>query len=94
MGRFSGKLQACNDIRLRVKLPPHVGELYMPAESEARDNKERGMRQRRLKAFWKRLFELKKRAPKHDELLNKIGAAQTKSSRVVKSLVNLEDSSK
>ena len=81
-------------IKLRVKLPPHVGELCVPTESKARADKERGMRQRRLKAFWKRLFELKKRAPKHDELLIEIGAAQTRSSRVVKSLMNLKDSSK
>jgi len=39
-------------IKLRVKLPPHVGELCVPTESKARADKERGMRQRRLKAFW------------------------------------------
>lgn len=76
--------------QLRVKLLPHDGELYVLAEREARAGKERGMRQRRFKAYWKRLLELKKQAPKRDELLKKIGAAQEKAGRVAKSLVNLE----
>ncbi len=76
--------------QLRVKLLPHDGELYVLAESEARAGKERGMRQRRFKAYWKRLIELKKQAPKRDELLKKIGAAQEKAGRVVKSLVSVE----
>jgi hypothetical protein len=76
--------------QLRVKLLPHDGELYVLAESQARAGKERGMRQRRFKAYWKRLIELKKQAPKRDELLKKIGAAQEKAGRVVKSLVKVE----
>ena len=76
--------------KLRVKLLPHEGELYVLAESGARAGKERGMRQRRLKAYWKRLIELKKQAPVRDELLKKIGAAQEKAGRIVKSLVKVE----
>lgn len=62
----------------------------MLAESQARAGKERGMRQRRFKAYWKRLIALKKQAPKRDELLKKIGAAQEKAGRIVKSLVKVE----
>jgi len=76
--------------QLRVKLLPHDGELYVLAESQARAGKERGMRQRRFKTYWKRLLELKKQAPARDELLKKIGAAQEKAGRVVKSLVKVE----
>lgn len=43
---------------LRVKLLPQEGELYVLAHSAARAGKERGMRQRKLKAYWKRLGEL------------------------------------
>ena len=46
--------------KLRVELLPHEGELYVLAESEVRAGKERDMRQRRFKAYWKRLIELKK----------------------------------
>ena len=46
--------------QLRVKLLPQDGELYVLAESCARIGKERGMRRRALKAYWKRLGELKK----------------------------------
>ena len=77
-------------LQLRVKLLPQDGELYVLAESQARAGKERGMRQRRFKAYWKRLIALKKQAPKRDELLKKIGAAQEKAGRVVKSLVKVE----
>lgn len=76
--------------QLRVKLLPHDGELYVLAESQARAGKERGMRQRRFKTYWKRLIALKKQAPKRDELLKKLGAAQEKAGRVVKSLVKVE----
>jgi hypothetical protein len=76
--------------QLRVKLLPQEGELYVLAESQARACKERGMRQRRLKAYWKRLRELKKQQPPRDELLKKLGAAQEKAGRGATGLVTVE----
>jgi hypothetical protein len=74
---------------LRVKLLPQDGELYVLAESQARAGKERGMRRRRLKAYWKRLGELQRQRPARDVLLKKLGAAQERAGRVATSLVTL-----
>ena len=52
-------------------------------ESAARVGKERGMRRRLLKAYWKRLAELRAQNNTRDALLKKIGAAQQKAGRVV-----------
>ena len=62
---------------LRVKLLPQDGEVYVLAQSAARVDKERGMRRRALKKYWKRLGELSglKNIPARDELLLKIGRA-------------------
>jgi len=76
--------------QLRVKLLPQDGELYVLAESGARIGKERGMRRRLLKAYWKRLGELKKQHPDRDTLLKKLGAAQHAAGRVVTGLVKVE----
>lgn len=76
--------------QLRVKLLPQDGELYVLAESGARIGKERGMRRRLLKAYWKRLVELKKQQPDRDTLLKKLGAAQHCAGRVVNGLVQIE----
>jgi len=76
--------------QLRVKLLPQDGELYVLAESQARAGKERGMRQRRLKAYWKRLGELQRQRPPRDALLKKLGAAQEKAGRSATSLVTVE----
>jgi hypothetical protein len=76
--------------QLRVKLLPQEGELYVLAESQARAGKERGMRRRRLKAYWKRLGELQAQCPARDELLKKLGAAQDRAGRVVTSVVKVE----
>jgi hypothetical protein len=76
--------------QLRVKLLPQDGELYVLAESQARAGKERGMRRRRLKAYWKRLGELQAQRPARDELLKKLGAAQDRAGRVVTSVVKVE----
>lgn len=75
---------------LRVKLLPQDGELYVLADSQARAGKERGMRRRRLKAYWKRLGELQRQRPPRDELLQKLGAAQERAGRIAKSLVTVE----
>ena len=75
---------------LRVKLLPQDGELYVLAESEARAGKERGMRRRRLKAYWKRLGELQRQRPPRDELLQKLGAARERAGRSATSVVTVE----
>lgn len=62
---------------IRVKLLPQPGECYVFAQSASRIDKERAMRRRQLKHFWKRLPEL--RQMKHltrDALLMKLGAAR------------------
>lgn len=76
--------------QLRVKLLPQEGELYVLAESQARVAKERAMRQRRLKAYWKRLGELQRQCPVRDELLKKLGAAQDRAGPVATNLVRVE----
>lgn len=75
--------------QLRVKLLPHEGELYVLAESQARAGKERGMRQRRLKAYWQRLGELQRQRPPRDLLLKKLGAAQERAGRIATGLVTV-----
>lgn len=75
---------------LRVKLLSHEGELYVLAESQARAGKERGMRQRRLKAYWQRLGELQRQRPPRDLLLRKLGAAQERAGRLATDLVTVE----
>ena len=84
--------QPWRDVRphLRVKLLPHEGELYVLAESQARAGKERGMRRRRVKAYWKRLGELQRQRPDRDALLQKLGAAQERAGRIATSLVTVE----
>jgi hypothetical protein len=76
--------------QLRVKLLPQQGEVYVLAHSGAREGKERGMRKRRLKAYWKRLATLKEQAPPRDTLLKKLGAAQDRAGRVASGLVRVE----
>ena len=67
---------------VQVKLLPRDGELYVLARSLPRRNKERAMRNRKLKAYWARLGELQKRDKlSRDELLLAIGAAKEKAGR-------------
>lgn len=62
--------------QLRVKGVPEDGELYVLTESAARVDKERAMRRRALKKYWKRLGELARlKRPERDELLLKLGKA-------------------
>jgi transposase len=76
--------------QLRVKLLPQDGEVYVLAHSGAREGKERGMRKRKMKAYWKRLADLQKQAPPRDLLLKKLGAAQDRAGRVATGLVHAE----
>ena len=73
-----------------MKLLPQDGEVYVLAHSGAREGKERGMRKRRLKLYWRRLAELKTQAQPRDLLLKKLGAAQDHAGRLVTGLVHAE----
>jgi transposase len=75
--------------RLRVKLLPDNGEVYVLAESQDRACKERSMRKRRLKAYWKRLGQLREQQLTRDNLLQKLGGAQERAGRVVVGLVEV-----
>lgn len=73
-----------------VKLLPQGDELYVLARSLPRRAKERAMRKKKLKAYWKRLGELRDReAITRDELLLAIGAAKQKAGRSACRLVDL-----
>lgn len=79
--RFEAELAECpwREVhpKLRVKLLPCDGEVYVLAQSQARTDKERAMRRRRLKKYWRRLGELQRlKNPTRDELLLKLGKAQ------------------
>ncbi len=67
---------------VEVKLLPREGELYILARSEGRRQKERAIRQRRLKRLWARLRELQGQELTRDELLLKLGAAKADAGRV------------
>jgi transposase len=62
---------------VQVKLLPQEGELYVLAQSHDRVNKERAMRRRQLKGLVKRLKELQEMELSRDQLLLKLGAAQS-----------------
>jgi transposase len=66
---------------VQVKLLEQDQELYVMARSDGRVNKERAMRRRRLKRFWKRLKELQTQNISRDTLLQKIGAAKKEAGR-------------
>ncbi|MGO9201751.1 MAG: IS1634 family transposase [Limisphaerales bacterium] len=77
--------------QVQVKLLAEAGEVYVLVQSQARVNKERSMRRRRLKRLWARLKEL--RAMKdlsRDDLLKKLGVAQSHAGRVA-SLVEVKE---
>jgi transposase len=61
-----------------VKLLPKEGELYVFARSQDRVHKERSMRQRQLKALWKRLHQLREMELSPRDLLLKLGEARGK----------------
>lgn len=63
---------------VQVKLLAQDDELYVLAESRDRVAKERSMRCRQLKWLWARLNKLSTMSLTRDELLMKLGAAQTK----------------
>jgi transposase len=66
---------------LEVKRLPKAEETYVLAMSEGRIEKERAMRQRRLKRYVARLKQLQTQSLKRDQLLMKIGAAKKEAGR-------------
>src|SRR2546430_8021560 len=62
--------------RVRVKLLPQDGELYVFADSANRVATERALRRRQLKWLWARLKQLSMMALSREELLMKLGAAR------------------
>jgi len=66
---------------VQVKLLPRDGDLYVFVQSEARIDKERAMRRRRLKKLLKRLKELQEQRPSYQRLLMEIGAAKKEAGR-------------
>jgi len=75
--------------QLRVKLLPRDGELYVLAQSGARTDKERAIRRRRLKTYWKRLHQVRQQDLTRDERLEKVGAARDRAGRLVAGLVTV-----
>jgi transposase len=63
---------------IAVKLLPQGDELYVFARSRDRVHKERSMRQRQLKALWKRLQQLHEMELSNRDLLLKLGEARGK----------------
>jgi transposase len=62
-----------------VKLLPQEQEMYVLAQSQARINKERAMRRRKLKGLWARLKQIAAMEKlSREELLMKFGAARAK----------------
>lgn len=51
-------------------------DVYILAQSDARINKERAMRRKRLRRYWQRLQALQQQALTRDQLLMKLGAAK------------------
>lgn len=51
-------------------------DVYILAQSEARIDKERAMRRKRLRRYWQRLKALQQQALTRDQLLMKLGAAR------------------
>jgi len=67
--------------QVTVKLLNQGEETYVLALSSGRRDKERAMRKRRLKRWWRRLQELQQQAPSRDQLLLKLGAAKKEAGR-------------
>jgi Transposase DDE domain len=77
--------------RLRVKSLPQDGETYVYTESPERVAKERSMRLRALKKYWRRLGQLAAlQRSRRDEVLVKLGQAKQEAGRLAASLVEVE----
>lgn len=78
---FIGKPWTQAKASVQVKLLEKQDEVYILAKSAARHQKERGMRQRRLKRLWARLHELQTQSNSRDQLLLKLGSAKKDAGR-------------
>ena len=78
---FIGKPWAQAKESVQVKLLEKQDEVYILAKSTARHQKERGMRQRKLKCLWARLHELQTQSNSRDQLLLKLGSAKKDAGR-------------
>jgi hypothetical protein len=67
---------------VQVKLLSQEQELFILVNSQARVNKERAIRRRKLKKLWVRLKELKEQWPSYQALWMKLGAAKAEAGRV------------
>ncbi len=74
---------------VNVKLLKEDNEIYILVQSDGRKNKEKGIRQRKLKTLWLRLKELAEQELTRDQLLMKIGAAKKEAGRLF-SLVDIK----
>jgi len=79
--RFVGMSWAQARESVDVKLLEEEGEIYILARSQGRVDKERAMRQRRLRRLWRRLHELQAQTLSRDHLLLKLGAAKKEAGR-------------
>jgi transposase len=66
---------------VEVKLFAEDGELYVLAKSDGRQAKEIAMRRKRLVRLLRKLRAMRKRLPKRDQLLLRIGAARKEAGR-------------
>lgn len=74
---------------VNVKLLKEDDEIYILVQSDGRKNKEKAIRQRKLKILWLRLKELAKQDLTRDCLLMKIGATKKEAGRLF-SLVDIK----
>ena len=66
---------------VEVNLYEHEGELYVLAKSQGRQAKEIGMRRKRLARLLRQLRALRKRLPRRDQLLLRLGALKKEAGR-------------
>lgn len=78
---FIGKPWTQAKESVQVKLLEKQDEVYILAKSATRHQKERGMRQRKLKRLWARLQELQTQSNSRDQLLLKLGSAKKDAGR-------------
>ena len=66
---------------VQVKLYEHEGELYVLAQSEGRQAKEKAIRRKRLARLLRKLRVMRRSLPKRDQLLLRMGAAKKEAGR-------------
>ena len=75
--------------QVKVKLTCKDKELYLLAKSKSRQQKEKAIRRRRLKALISGLRDLRERCPDRDKLLQRLGVLKSEAGRV-SSLVRIQ----